>query len=90
MIDFKDLLASLDSDGATGLDLSPGDPTAKEAAKVIRELQAENEGLRESVQAAIDTAGVYDSLRPPREWLQILRVALIPKPPNKLGVDKPN
>ena len=32
----SDLLKKLDTAGNTGLDLSPGDQTAKEAAKVIR------------------------------------------------------
>ena len=34
------LLERLDSDGATGFDMSPGIPTAREAAKEIRALRS--------------------------------------------------
>lgn len=38
--DVEAVLKQLDDAGATGLDLSPGDPTAREAARVIRGLRA--------------------------------------------------
>jgi hypothetical protein len=37
-LQIPDLLRRLDEDGATGLDLSPGDQTARDAALVIRYL----------------------------------------------------
>jgi hypothetical protein len=39
-MDRQTLMGRLDSDGATGLDLSPGDPVASAAAKYIRDLEA--------------------------------------------------
>jgi hypothetical protein len=41
-----ELLRKLDENGSTGLDMSPGDPVAKEAAETIRKLERENSELR--------------------------------------------
>ena len=38
-MDRQTLMDRLDSDGATGLDLSPGDPVAVAAARYIRDLE---------------------------------------------------
>ena len=40
-----DLLTRLDSEGATGLDMSPGDPLCREAAAEIRRLEKANASL---------------------------------------------
>jgi hypothetical protein len=47
----RTLMDRLDSDGATGLDLSPGDPVAAAAASHIRALEAALRDARDTMYA---------------------------------------
>jgi hypothetical protein len=45
----EDLKEKLKRQGGTGLDLSPGDPTAQEALKTIENLETDNIWLRDEI-----------------------------------------
>jgi hypothetical protein len=55
-MDRQTLMDRLDSDGSTGLDLSPGDPIAAAAAKYIRDLEKTLEIVQFELSPGTDAA----------------------------------